>query len=377
MISIASMMIVSWLFLSLAYSAVGLISVTLLWTLAGLNRSGSLRIAWAMSVLSGAVGLVAVFSSPGDYQQGQSIRFLYIHVPAALFALLAYSLILGTNLRMLILRHPYAGASAKVLALIGAGFTLLALFTGAMWGRRVWGVYWAWDDVRLTSTLAMFLVFVGLVALWQDLRNPKEAAFATAVLAFVGTLDLPLIHNSGTWWRTQHTANVFPDVSGIENMFLWPLGLMLLAFGLLFVASYLTGMRAEVSRLRLAFKDTGTNMLPPIRLSRWPIILACASLAGLAAFAYFITNRADIIAIDQSDWQSFHSDQLHLTLRFPKNWSAEPSSGSKETELSVSGPQNASGQTHSGSILISFRSAETTATPEELVFRPLRRAARV
>ena len=209
---------------------------------------------WALAGIIAAIGLYMGFlASPGDYQQGETVRIMYIHVPAAWLAMMGYTMIFLSSLGTLIFRHPLADVSAKAAAPIGAAFTLQALVTGAIWGKPTWGTYWAWD-ARLTSFLILFFLYLGLIALWNSIEEQSKAGRAAAILAIVGSVNIPIIHYSVEWWNTLHQgASVF-QAGGptIAAVFLWPLLLMAIAFTLLFFALHLTAMRTEILRRRVA-----------------------------------------------------------------------------------------------------------------------------
>ena len=209
---------------------------------------------WTLAAVLAAIGLYMGFlASPGDYQQGETVRIMYIHVPAAWLAMFGYTLIFLSSLGSLIFRHPLADVSAKAAAPIGAAFTLQALLTGAIWGKPTWGTYWAWD-ARLTSFLILFFLYLGLVALWNSIEDQSKAGRAAAILAIVGSVNIPIIHFSVEWWNTLHQgASVFraggPTIAAV---FLWPMFTMMAAFTLLFLALHMTAMRSEILRRRVA-----------------------------------------------------------------------------------------------------------------------------
>lgn len=209
---------------------------------------------WALAGILAVLGLYMGFlASPTDYQQGQTVRIMYVHVPAAWLAMMGYGMIFLSSLGSLIFRHPLADVSAKAAAPIGAAFTLQALVTGSIWGKPTWGTYWAWD-ARLTSFLILFFLYLGLMALWQAIEDQSKAGRAAAILAIVGSVNIPIIHYSVVWWNTLHQgASVFrADGPTIASVFLWPLFLMMGAFTLLFFALHLTAMRSEILRRRVA-----------------------------------------------------------------------------------------------------------------------------
>ena len=194
-----------------------------------------------------AVGLyLSLFVAPPDYQQGETVKIMFIHVPSAWLAMFGYMLIAASALGTLIWRHPLADVAAKTAAPIGATFTFIALVTGSLWGKPMWGTYWVWD-ARLTSVLVLFLLYLGLIALWHAIEEPGRAGRAAAILALVGAVNVPIIHFSVVWWNTLHQpASVF-RLGGptIDPALLTPLFVMAIAFTLLFVLLHLIAMRAE------------------------------------------------------------------------------------------------------------------------------------
>jgi heme exporter protein C len=206
-----------------------------------------------------AVGLyLSFFVAPPDYQQGETVRIMFIHVPAAWLAMFGYMLIAIAALGTLIWRHPLADVAAKTAAPIGATFTLIALVTGSLWGKPMWGTYWVWD-ARLTSVLVLFLLYLGLIALWQSIEEPGRAGRAAAILALVGAVNVPIIKFSVDWWNTLHQPASIIRIGGptIDPSMLWPLLVMAVGFTLLFVLLHLIAMRAEILRRRiLALQQT-------------------------------------------------------------------------------------------------------------------------
>lgn len=207
----------------------------------------------ALTVILLGTGLyLGFFVAPADYQQGETVRIMYIHVPSAWIAMFAYVLIAVAGLGTLIWRHPLADVSAKAAAPIGAAFTFLALVTGSLWGKPMWGTYWVWD-ARLISFLVLFLLYLGLIALWQAIEEPGRAGRAAAILALVGVVNIPIIKFSVDWWNTLHQpASVFrAEGSAIDPSIQTPLLIMALGFTLLFVVLHLIAMRAEILRRRV------------------------------------------------------------------------------------------------------------------------------
>jgi heme exporter protein C len=207
----------------------------------------------AVTLILLGIGLyLAFFVAPPDYQQGETVKIMFIHVPAAWLSMFGYVLIAVAALGTLIWRHPLADVAAKTAAPIGATFTFVALVTGSLWGKPMWGTYWVWD-ARLTSVLVLFLLYLGLLALWQAIEEPGRAGRAAAILALVGAVNVPIIHYSVVWWNTLHQpASVF-RVGGpsIDPSLLAPLLVMALAFTLLFILLHLISMRAEILRRRV------------------------------------------------------------------------------------------------------------------------------
>jgi heme exporter protein C len=200
-----------------------------------------------------AVGLyLAFFVAPSDYQQGETVRIMFVHVPAAWLAMFGYTLIAVASLGTLIWRHPLADVAAKAAAPIGATFTFVALVTGSLWGKPMWGTYWVWD-ARLTSMLVLFLLYLGLIALWQAVEEQGRAGRAAAILALVGAINIPIIKFSVDWWNTLHQPASIVRMGGpsIDAAMLAPLAVMALAFTLLFVLLHLIAMRAEILRRRV------------------------------------------------------------------------------------------------------------------------------
>src|SRR3954451_1315719 len=199
------------------------------------------------------VGLyMAWFLAPADYQQGETVRIMFLHVPAAWLALFFYAAMTISAVGTLVWRHPLADVSQKAAAPIGAGFTLICLITGALWGKPMWGTYWVWD-ARLTSVLVLFLMYCGILALWRTIDEPGRAARAVSILTLVGAVNLPVIKFSVDWWNTLHQPASVLRLGGptIHPSMLYPLLVMALAFTALGVGLHLSGMRTEILRRRV------------------------------------------------------------------------------------------------------------------------------
>jgi heme exporter protein C len=194
----------------------------------------------------------AWFVAPDDYQQGATVKIMFIHVPSAWLGMFGWALMSVAALGTLVWRHPLADVAAKSAAPIGAAFAFICLVTGSLWGRPMWGTYWVWD-ARLTSVLVLFLMYLGVMALWRTVEDPARAGRAAAILTLVGAVNLPIIKFSVDWWNTLHQpASVF-RVGGpaIDRSILLPLSVMAVAFTLLFLTLHLAAMRNEILRRRV------------------------------------------------------------------------------------------------------------------------------
>jgi heme exporter protein C len=207
----------------------------------------------AVTVVAFAFGLnQALFVAPDDYQQGATVKIMFIHVPSAWLAMFGWLVMTIAALGTLVWRHPLADVAGKAAAPIGAAFTLLCLVTGSLWGRPMWGTYWVWD-ARLTSVLVLFLLYLGVIALWRTVDDPSRAARAAAILTLVGAINLPIIKYSVDWWNTLHQPASVVRLGGptIHPSILVPLLIMAVAFMLLFVTLHLAAMRNEILRRRV------------------------------------------------------------------------------------------------------------------------------
>src|SRR5246500_271304 len=186
------------------------------------------------------IGLYQSFTAPDDYQQGATVKIMFIHVPNAWMSMFVWVWMSAPALGTLVWRHPLADVAAKSAAPIGAAFTFCALVTGSLWGRPMWGTYWEWD-ARMTSVLILFLMYLGLIALWRAVEDPSRAARAAAVLTLVGAINLPIIKFSVDWWNTLHQPASVMRMGGpsLDRAFLIPLLVMAIAFSLLFITLHL------------------------------------------------------------------------------------------------------------------------------------------
>src|SRR5688572_12117193 len=200
-----------------------------------------------------AIGLyLAFFVAPADYQQGDSVRIMYVHVPAAVLAMACYTLMAVSALGTLVWRHPLADVAAKAAAPLGAAFTFLGLVTGSIWGKPMWGAWWVWD-ARLTSFLILFVMYLGLIAIWRAFDDPARAGRIAAILILVGAINIPIIKFSVDWWNTLHQPASILRLGGpsIHPSMLWPLLVMLGAYFFIFATLHLLAMQAEILRRRV------------------------------------------------------------------------------------------------------------------------------
>ena len=200
------------------------------------------------------VGLFgAFFTVPPDYQQGETVRIMYIHVPSVWLAMFAYVVMTSASLGVLVWKHPLADAAQKTVASLGAAFTFVGLVTGSLWGRPMWGTFWVWD-ARLTSFLVLFLLYLGIIAIRQTMDDTPRGARVAAIMTLVGAIDIPIIKYSVEWWNTLHQpASVFRDGGPtISGSMLWPLLAMALGATTMFLTLHLMAIRNEILRRRLA-----------------------------------------------------------------------------------------------------------------------------
>jgi heme exporter protein C len=244
-------------------------------------RMSAAALPWLAAVTAALLvgGLVlALIVAPPDYQQGDSARIMFVHVPAAWTALFVYVLIVLASASSLIWRHPLADIAGRAAAPLGAGFTLICLVTGSLWGKPMWGAWWVWD-ARLTSVLILFFLYLGYLALLNAFDDPTRGARAAAVLALVGAINLPVIKFSVDWWNTLHQpASVF-RLGGptIVLSMLLPLLVMAAAFTSFFVTVWFVSIRAAI----LARKVAALGQLEGARLDE--IVERRGSAAARAA----------------------------------------------------------------------------------------------
>jgi heme exporter protein C len=209
------------------------------------------------TVLGFAVGLyLALLQSPPDYQQGETVRIMFVHVPSAWLSIGGYALLAALGASLLVWRHPLAALMARATAPVGACFALVCLATGSLWGRPMWGTYWVWD-ARLTSMLLLFFLYLGHIALSRAYDDPDRGDRAAAILALVGVINLPIIKFSVDWWNTLHQpASIMRlDAPAIHPAILVPLLWMAGSFLLLFIVLVLVRTETEIDRRRLEMAD--------------------------------------------------------------------------------------------------------------------------
>ena len=193
-----------------------------------------------------------IFDSPADYQQGETVRIMYVHVPAAWMALFTYTVMALASGSFLIWKHPLADLSAQAAAPIGAGFTAIALVTGALWGQPMWGTWWVWD-ARLTSVLILFFLYLGYMALVNGFDDPERGSRMGAILALVGFVNVPIIKFSVDWWNTLHQPASISrlDAPAIDPSMLTPLLLMAIGFKLFFISILIVRIKIQLLKTRI------------------------------------------------------------------------------------------------------------------------------
>lgn len=207
---------------------------------------------WSGALLIAAGLAGGLFVAPADYLQGESVRIMYVHVPAAWLGMAGWTGIAVASLVQLVWRHPLAGVAARAMALPGGLFAALCLATGSLWGRPTWGTYWEWDG-RLTSMLILLFLYVAYSALASADRERGGEGRISAIFGLVGAINIPIIHYSVLWWRTLHQGQSISITGGstIDGSMLWPLLLSALGFSLLFGAIVLMRMRTELARVKV------------------------------------------------------------------------------------------------------------------------------
>ena len=215
-------------------------------------RPAAAWLLWAGLALAIAGMVAGLTLTPPDYLQGETVRILYVHVPAAWLGMAGWTGIAGAAVAQLVWRHPLAAVAGRAIAPAGATFAAICLATGSIWGRPTWGTWWEWDG-RLTSMLILFFLYLGYIALAAAEKERGGEGRLAALFGLVGAVNLPIIHFSVLWWRTLHQGQSISlgGGSSIDNAILWPLPLTLLGFTLLFAAIVLMRMRAELAEAKV------------------------------------------------------------------------------------------------------------------------------
>ena len=201
----------------------------------------------AATVVLFVAGLWLSFVAPPDYQQGETVKIMYLHVPAAWMATFIYGVITVAALGTLVWRHPLADAAQKAAAPLGAGFTFICLVTGSLWGKPMWGTWWTWD-ARLTSELVLLFLYLGVIGLYHAFEDRRQGARAAAFLALIGIINVPIVHFSVNWWNTLHQGSTIRLLgpSTIAPGMLWPLLTMMLATKFYYLASLFGRVRTDL-----------------------------------------------------------------------------------------------------------------------------------
>jgi heme exporter protein C len=207
---------------------------------------------FAIGLLLAIAGVVGGLTfTPPDYLQGETVRIMYVHVPAAWLGMAGWAGIAAAALSQIVWRHPLAAVAGRGIAPCGAVFTAVCLVTGSIWGRPTWGTWWDWDG-RLTSMLILFFLYLGYIALAAAENERSGDGRMTAIFGLVGAINLPIIHYSVLWWRTLHQGqSISFSGSTIAPSLLWPLPLTFFGFTFLFAAAVLMRMRSELARARV------------------------------------------------------------------------------------------------------------------------------
>ena len=207
----------------------------------------------AIGLLLAAAGIIGGLTlSPPDYLQGETVRILYIHVPAAWLGMTGWGGIAAASISQLVWRHPLAAVAGRAIAPAGATFAAVCLATGSIWGRPTWGTWWEWDG-RLTSMLILLFLYLGYIVLAAAERERGGEGRLAALFGLIGAINLPIIHYSVLWWRTLHQGQSISITGGssIAPSILWPLPLTLFGFTALFAAVVLMRMRADLARTKI------------------------------------------------------------------------------------------------------------------------------
>jgi heme exporter protein C len=208
--------------------------------------------AGASAILLGLGLYFGLFASPPDYQQGESVRIMYVHVPAAIMSEVVYGMMAAAAAAGFIWKHALADLFVKAAAPLGAAFTFVCLVAGSLWGKPMWGAWWVWD-ARLTSELVLFFLYLGYLALVDAFDDPQRGLKAGAILVLVGVVDLPIIKFSVDWWNTLHQPASLMTLSGpkVDPSMLLPLMLMIGGFATFFITVVLMRLESELLARRI------------------------------------------------------------------------------------------------------------------------------
>jgi heme exporter protein C len=223
------------------------------------NPTRFLKIALPLTPILGWLGAALIlagvyaglFITPPDYLQGESVRILYVHVPAAWLGTGGWTGIAIASVIQLVWRHPLAGISARAIAVPGALFTAICLVSGSIWGKPTWGTWWEWDG-RMTSMLVLLFLYLGYIALSNAGEERGSVSRVTAIYGLIGAINIPIINRSVVWWKSLHQGpSITMRGSSISSEILWPLGLTTLGFTLLFGAIVLMRMRSQLAEIKV------------------------------------------------------------------------------------------------------------------------------
>lgn len=213
----------------------------------------------ALSIVALIIGLYfALIKSPPEKYQGDAARIMYVHVPAAWCAMMAYTALAIASLVSFVWRHPLADSAAKAFALPGAAFTFLALATGSLWGKPIWNTWWEWDG-RMTSVLVLLFIYLAYMALWAVIEDNKRAARLASIFAMVGFINIPIIKYSVEWWNSLHQP---ASISKLEASSIYSgemiaaLLIMMLAYSCLFGWLSINGIRRDIAKMKTLRSQT-------------------------------------------------------------------------------------------------------------------------
>ena len=218
-----------------------------------LARPLTVWLGWSGAALIAFALTSGLFLAPQDYLQGESVRIIYVHVPAAWLGMGGWTGIAVASLMQIVWRHPLAAVAGRAIAVPGALFTAICLVTGSLWGRPTWGTYWEWDG-RMTSMLVLLFLYIAYIVLADADRERGGEGRITAIFGLIGAINIPIIKYSVEWWNTLHQGESISFVGGgssIDVAMLWPLLIASLGFSLLFGAIVLMRMRAMLARQKI------------------------------------------------------------------------------------------------------------------------------